>query len=144
MKSEQIMENLLAILPYWHCKIDRPFKQSLKEKMSLEAYYCLQTLRQDGPMAMTELAARLRMTKQQATKLVEKLHGPGMVRRVYGEEDRRFITIEITELANHYIEQDYYKNSVFLQQLEEKIGPEELEEFGVAITALLKILPKVD
>ena len=36
----QLIETLLAVLPYWHYKIDRPFKQRHKNAMSLETYYC--------------------------------------------------------------------------------------------------------
>lgn len=144
MKSEKLLENLLAILPYWHYKIDKQLKQSLKSEMSLETYYCLQALNSLGPMTMTELAQNLKIPKQQATKIINNLYQYQFVKRIHDEDDRRFIRIEITRQAIDYIEQNYYRSSEFVQELEEKIGEKEVEALSGAIEVLLRILPKID
>ncbi len=41
--------------------------------MSLETYYCLETVKMRGTATMTELARQLKVPKQQATKLVDRL-----------------------------------------------------------------------
>lgn len=143
MEKERLIENLLTVLPYWHCKIDRPLKQIVKNKMSLETYYCLQILHKNGTLTMSDLAQRLGITKQQATKTIEKLHEYGFVRRIYKEEDRRLIQIEVTQKALDYIEETYYHDKEIIQMLEEKFGEEDLKMFEEAIHILLKILPKL-
>lgn len=144
MAQENLMEILLAVLPYWHCAIDKPLKQSLKDKMSLESYYCLQTLRREGPMTMSQLAQRLKITKQQATKTVERLCAVEFIERLYDEQDRRVIRIRPTARALHYIEQDFYQNSQFLEALGQRLGPEGQADFQHALQILLAVLPKLE
>lgn len=147
MNFEQFAEGLMMALPYWHYKIDRPFKVSHKENgdsMSLETYYCLQMLRWDGAMTMSELAERLRITKQQATQMIDRLYQYDFVRRMYDREDRRVIRIEITERAVEYIKNNAAKHTDFLDGLEKKLTPEELDSLGGAIETLLRLLPKLD
>ena len=50
-------EELLALMPVWNYRIAKPFKQMLDEGVSLEMYYCIQTLRwYGGTLTMSELA----------------------------------------------------------------------------------------
>lgn len=144
MQSERFIENLFAVLPYWHYKIVKPFGALLKAQMGMEAYYCLQTLRQCGSMTMTELAGRLKITKQQATKTVEKLYEKNFVSRIYGERDRRFIHIKITEEGRRYLEGIFRQDENLVERLEEKIGKEDVKALGEAMETLLRVLPKVD
>lgn len=144
MDSNQFIENLLAVLPYWHYKVERPFKQEHKENMSLETYYCLDMLRKEGPMTMGELAGRLRFPKQQATRMIDSLCENDFIRRIHKEEDRRTIEVEITERAVTYIEQGFYKQYGFIERMKRQLTPEEFTELENAIASLLKILPELD
>lgn len=137
-------EMMLKLLPYWYYKIEKPFKISLKDKMSLETYYCLQILQQDGSMTMTDLAARLKISKQQATKIIDTLNQHHFIERKYNERDRRYIRICVSDSAIQYIEENIYKNTDFPLQLEEKIGKEDVKRLEDAMATLLEILPKLD
>lgn len=137
-------EMILKLLPYWYYKIEKPFKMSLKDKMSLETYYCLQILQQDGSMTMTDLAARLKISKQQATKIIDTLNQHHFIERKYNERDRRYIRICVSDSAIQYIEENIYKNTDFPLQLEEKIGKEDVKRLEDAMATLLEILPKLD
>lgn len=137
-------EMMLKLLPYWYYKIEKPFKMSLKDKMSLETYYCLQILQQDGSMTMTDLAARLKISKQQATKIIDTLNQYHFIERKYNERDRRYIRICVSDSAIQYIEENIYKNTDFPLQLEEKIGKEDVKRLEDAMATLLEILPKLD
>lgn len=146
MDLSHFTEKLMAVLPYWHYKIDRPFKQTQKENhaaMSLETYYCLQMLRCDGPMTMTELARRLRLTKQQATRTIDYLYQYGLVIRLPDPEDRRLVRIEITPQAVEYLHRHIQQNAVFLETLPDQLSPDELAEFDGAVSTLLRLLPKL-
>lgn len=90
-KSEKFVQNLLKVMPGWHSKLVRPFKDTLNREMSLETYYCLQTLRMNGTMSMTQLAEQLKVPKQQATKLIDALCSHQFVERAHNEKDRRSI-----------------------------------------------------
>lgn len=43
--TEELVRNLLRVFPAWNSKLVRPFKESLHKEMSLETYYCLETVR---------------------------------------------------------------------------------------------------
>lgn len=148
MKSEKIAEkfvkNLLFILPCWHSKLVRPFKDMLQKEMSLETYYCLQTLRRYGMTTMTELAQQLKVPKQQVTKLVDKLSQHQFIERVYNEEDRRAIWIRLTPDAVLYLEEYYKKNRKFIESLEKQLSEEELIRLNQAVEVLGEILPKLN
>ena len=113
MNNKNFTEELLRLLPYWHYRIDKPFKAFMKDKMSLETYYCLQVLLRKGPMTMTELTRHLNVSKQQATKLIEILCSHDFVRRLPTEHDRRCIVIEVTECAKDYMINTIYKDTSF-------------------------------
>lgn len=104
IKKHHIEELLLALLPCWNNQITRPFKQYLDGGVSLEMYYCLQTLRSFGDMVtMSELAQWMRIPKSQMTKLVNRLFEQGFVERTVDLADRRIIHITATNKAVEYI-----------------------------------------
>lgn len=141
--SEEFVKNLLFVFPYWHARLVRPFKEMLDREMSLETYYCLQTLKVRGTATMTELAQQLRVPKQQVTKLVDRLYMHGFVERTCREEDRRVITIMLTPKAVSYMEEYPLKHTEFIHGLEEKLTKEELGELNHAAEILRRILPKL-
>lgn len=139
----QLIETLLAVLPYWHYKIDRPFKQRHKNAMSLETYYCLQMLRCSGPLTMTELAQRLRVKKAQATRTIEQLYKYGFVTRSAADGDRRCVRIEITQPALDYIEENFYTDQELARRLEQSLSDAERQALQKALETLLQVLPKL-
>lgn len=143
-KEKKIMDDLLAVLPYWHFKVNKTMKQSLNSEMSLETYYCLQTLRKEGAMTMTEIAHRLKVPKQQATKLIGKLHEHQFVERLQDGGDKRCIRIRITDTAIKYLDRERDQDYVYIKQLKEQIGLDEMLKFGEALEILLEILPKLE
>lgn len=141
--SEKFVRNLLLVMPDWHAKLVRPFKDSLNKEMSLETYYCLETLKVCGSVTMTELARRLKIPKQQATKLIDKLSGHQFIERIYKEDDRRAVWIKLTPTAIAYLDGYYLKNSAFLSMLEEQLTEEELKRLNRAVADLGEILPRL-
>lgn len=141
--SEQFVKNLLAVMPCWHSRLVRPFKEMLNREMSLETYYCLQTVRVSGMVRMTDLASQLKIPKQQVTKLVDNLSCHDFVERVYHEADRRVIWIRLTPKALEYLDEYYLKNTAFIQSLEEQLTGEELLELNQAVETIGRILPRL-
>lgn len=121
----------------------RPFKDSLNGEMSLETYYCLETLKSLGVVTMTELAQHLKVPKQQVTKLVDNLYKYQFVERAHVEDDRRRISIRLTAKAVDYLDEYYLKNTAFIRMLEEKLTEEELLSLNDAILTLKQILPEL-
>lgn len=141
--TERFIQNLLGVMPNWHAKLVRPFKDTLNREMSLETYYCLQTLKMNGTMTMTQLAQQLKVPKQQVTKLIDALSTHRFVERVYKEGDRRAIWIRLTPEAVIYLDEYYLKNRAFIRMLEEQLTGEELTQLNSAMEVLGRILPKL-
>lgn len=139
----RIQEALLALLPLWNYKITKPFKQLLNEEISLEMYYCIQTLQWVGePMSMTELTQFMRMPKQQMTKLVSRLVESGFVRRTYDAADRRVIRLSVTDKAEEYIAKYLTEDAGYFRKLMEAMTEEDLGEFRGAVETLIRVLAK--
>lgn len=142
--SEEFVRNLIFVFPDWHANLVRPFKEMLNREMSLETYYCLQTLKVRETATMTELAQQLKVPKQQVTKLVDRLYEHGFVERTCREEDRRVIAIRLTPAAIAYMEEYPLRNREFIRSLEEKLTEAELEELNHAAEILRRILPRLN
>lgn len=143
METERIQELLLAVLPHWNYRIAKPLKQMLDEGISLEMYYCLQTLRWEGSMTMKECARWLRMPKQQMTKLADKMFQMGLVERVSDPKDRRIIKLQVTEKAVEYIELFLKEDISCFRHLLEQMSGEDREQFGQAVETIFLILRKL-
>ncbi|MCH1984360.1 MarR family transcriptional regulator [Ruminococcus sp. OA3] len=139
--SEKFVRNLLEVMPNWHSKLVRPFRETLNKEMSLETYYCLETLKTCGLSTMTELAQHMKVPKQQMTKLIDKLCSHGFAERMPNPDDRRVIWIRLTPKAMAYLDEYYLKNRVFLQTLEEQLTEEQLRKLNDAVEVLGEILP---
>lgn len=144
MEIRQLQELLLAVLPQWNYRIAKPLKQLLDEGVSLEMYYCIQTLRWGGGrMTMSELAHWGQMPKQQMTKLVNRLVERGFVERVYDPSDRRIIRIQITGQALDYIDHFLKEEAGCFRSLLEPLSEEDREEFRQGIESILHVLSKL-
>ena len=141
--SEQFVQNLLLVMPDWHSKLIKPFKDTLNREMSLETYYCLETVKRCGAITMTKLAQELKVPKQQVTKLTDKLSEYQFVERVSNDQDRRSVWIRLTPKASAYLDEYYLKNRVFIHMLEELLTEEELQKLNNAVQVLIEILPKL-
>ena len=124
MQTNEIQELLLDTIPAWHYWFARPFKRMLNDGVSLDMYYCIQSMRRSNrTMTMTELANFARMPKQQKSKLVDKLVEGGFAERLSDPADRRDI---------RFLEKDAAEFRAFFDQLE----GEECETFCTALRTI--------
>lgn len=139
-----LQEMLLALLPMWNYRIAKPFKQFLDGEVSLEMYYCIQTLRWcGGTLTMSELAHYTHMPKQQMTKMVNRLIDQKFVKRLYDSSDRRIIKIQITENAKDYIDHFLETDANCFQPLLKLLGTEGIKDFKKALELLYQVLCKI-
>ena len=139
-KTGQIQEMLLAIMPRWHYWFAKPFKRLLDDGVSLEMYYSIQFLRLNGEtMTMSELAAATGMTKQQMTKIVNRLIEHSFVERVSDPDDRRIIRLKITKEALNYIDGFLDKDAAYFKEFFDDLSENDRDELGGAFETLLKI-----
>lgn len=134
-------ELLLGILPHWNYRIARPFKQLLADGMSLEMYYCLYTLIwfDDKLLTVTELANCVQMSKQQVSKIVNRLVEYDFVKRIYDKTDRRIIKLQVTPKASEYIDHYLQNNANCFVSLLNRMSEEDLSDFNKALETLQHI-----
>ena len=143
MEETNYIRKLLKLMPYWHYKIDKPFKLFIKDKMSLETYYCLQILLENGPMTMSQICNKLNISKQRATTLIEKLYEHNFVERKINERDRRYIDIFVSKIGRNYIEENIYNNKEFINTLKKELTKEDFIKLESSVDALLEVLTKI-
>lgn len=141
---QEFQEILLSVLPQWNYRIAKPFKQILNEGVSLEMYYCLQTLRWLGGMAtMSELGQWMKMPKQQTTKMVNRMVEHNFVERLNDPSDRRIINVRITGVATDYINYFLRENAKCFSDLLEQMDSGDQAALKEALVTMATIFNKL-
>lgn len=141
MELRQIQEQLLSMLPLWNYRIAKPFKQLLEEGISLEMYYCIKTIQWYGePLTMSELARYTMSSKQQMTKVVNRLVEQELAERLYDPANRRIIKIDITEKARLYTDHFIESNADCFRPFLEQMSDEDLADFQRGIELVYQSL----
>ncbi|MBS5368025.1 MAG: MarR family transcriptional regulator [Longibaculum muris] len=143
--KKTLYQNIIHILPHWHYKIERSIKQKQKNKnISYETYFCLLILKKGGLVKMSEIARDLRLSKQQATQMIDKLYQHGMIDRQDDPQDRRSILIGINDKGKQFLIDNPLDTSPLQEQIQTHLTADEQAEFNQAIETLLRLFRKWD
>ncbi|WP_154886630.1 MarR family winged helix-turn-helix transcriptional regulator [Longibaculum muris] len=143
--KKTLYQNIIHILPHWHYKIERSIKQKQKNKnISYETYFCLLILKKGGLVKMSEIARDLRLSKQQATQMIDKLYQHGMIDRQDDPQDRRSILIGINDKGKQFLIDNPLDTSPLQEQIQTHLTADEQTEFNQAIETLLRLFRKWD
>ena len=143
--KKTLHQNIIHILPHWHYKIERSIKQKQKNKnISYETYFCLLILKKGGLVKMSEIARDLRLSKQQATQMIDKLYQHGMIDRQDDPQDRRSILIGINDKGKQFLIDNPLDTSPLQEQIQTHLTADEQTEFNQAIETLLRLFRKWD
>lgn len=128
---------LMEVLPGWNRYIGRAFKCNLDEGMSPPAHYLITQIR--TPCTMTELARKLRMSKQQMTKLADKVIDMGMAVRENDPEDRRIVRLKATAKADAYLKASEERTRSYFVELFERMDPDDERMFMEALGKMSEV-----
>ena len=143
--KKTLYQNIIHILPHWHYKIERSIKQKQKNKnISYETYFCLLILKKGGLVKMSEIARDLRLSKQQATQMIDKLYQHGMIDRQDDPQDRRSILIGINDKGKQFLIDNPLDTSPLQEQIQTHLTADEQTEFNQAIETLRRLFRKWD
>lgn len=107
------------------------FTQSFPYPLGISPILVLSELRIKGPQKQVELAETIGYTKGAMTSIASKLVDLGLAQRLYDENDRRTIRMEITkEGENALIKAQSIGREVFIK-LFEVLDAEEIEQYLV-------------
>ncbi len=144
MNNEELQELVLHIMPQWHHRLAKPFKSLLADGISPKVYHSMLILSEsDAPMSMGELGSAMHMTKQQTTKVVNRLIELELGQRSGDETDRRIVRIELTDKAKAYIESFRILQSEYYGRLFSGMEERDREDFAEALRTLDGIFKKL-
>lgn len=91
---------------------------------TLEALYHL------GPMPQRELAKKLLKSSGNVTTVVDNLERQGLVRRRRNRDDRRFVTVNLTQKGSDLVKETFPGQLAAIQKILSCLTPAEQEELG--------------
>ncbi|MFJ7666298.1 MarR family winged helix-turn-helix transcriptional regulator [Lysinibacillus sp. NPDC097195] len=114
------------------------FTKEFPYPLGVSPILVLSELKQKGPQRQAELAETIGYTKGAMTSIAEKLVKLGLAERLYDENDRRTIRLQITEEGKNAFSkaQDVGKD-VFIQ-LFEVLNEEEIEQYLLILEKLVQ------
>lgn len=95
-----------------------------------------QLARADGPLPLSELAARLSCVRSNMTQLVDRLEAEGLVRRVHDASDRRCVRAELTPLGRQRQEAGAEQLRAVRARFEASLSAADRDAFERALSTL--------
>ena len=134
-------KEFFKLVPQIIKNVVKPFENVSKNSLGPMQLGLLNFLKHEESISMTEIATKLNVSKQQLTKLTDKLAEKNYIDRVNDLKDRRSIKISITERGIQFL--DEYENQVLeLMKIRfQKLSVENLIELQKAVNSINKIMP---
>lgn len=103
--NDEIFAELISVFPIFTKKFSDISDSTIKNNGIARAHVRLMRfLKIEGPCTMTDLGKKLYVSKPNITILVNKLVEFNMVKRMFDENDRRIIYIELTDIGRTSLE----------------------------------------
>src|SRR5689334_15934644 len=100
----------------------------------------LATLNREGPMPLGELAAREHVAAPSVTRIVEKLHREGLVRRAPSQLDGRVVVADVTDEGRSRIEEARSRRTAWMRSRIERLPARDLEIIRRAAAILERLV----
>lgn len=93
---------------------------------------------------MSELSSSLKLSKQQATQIIDKLYQHHLIQRFHDEKDRRMIRIAISEEGTQFLKENVIDSASVEASMPLTLDEKEKEELRNATDTLIRLLTKLD
>ncbi len=135
MESDHLLDGLFAI---WRV-MRRSISTNQRSTLTLEQFWLLRQLWQNGPMPIGELATALGITPGSVTIACKRLEKDGHLTRDRQAHDERIVRVALTSEANAILENWLaHRREVFAQFLE-RLEPHEQENLLHMIERVLEV-----
>jgi DNA-binding MarR family transcriptional regulator len=118
----------------------RRLRQEAGGELSLSLSSALATVDRHGPMTPSEVAARERIQRPTATRLLARLEEQGLVVRTPDPYDRRSSLVATTTAGRELMDAMRTRKTAFLAQRLEELGPEDRAALERAAQVLERML----
>jgi len=138
---DQLAKEFFKLVPQIMKNVVKPFENVSKNSLGPMQLGLLNFLKHEDSISMTEISKKLNVSKQQLTKLTDKLAEKNYIDRVNDLKDRRSIKITITEIGIQFLN-EYEKQVLDLMKTRfEKLSNDNLNELQAAVDSINKIMP---
>ncbi len=136
---EEAAQELLSVLPFLNRTISADWRQEAGEATTMIQFRVLSYL-VEGPLTLSALAKKRRVSLQSAGELVQSLVERGWIVRTPDPADRRQSLLELTGDGRTHYERAQERMVNHLVPLLGKLTPQEVHAIQVALAALRRVL----
>lgn len=135
MEADQLLDGLFAI---WRL-MRRAISTNQQSTLTLEQFWLLRQLWQQGPMTVGELAAALGITPGSVTIACKRLEKDGRVTRDRQAQDERVVRVALTPEANEILDVWLARRREIFARFLEHMGPDEQIDLIRMIERVLEV-----
>src|SRR5919198_632336 len=103
----------------------RRLRQEAGSDLSPSMTAALATIERHGPMTPSELAARERIQRPTATRVLARLEEMGLIQRTPDPQDRRSSLVAVTPAASAMLAEQRTRKTAFLAERLDRLEPED-------------------
>jgi DNA-binding MarR family transcriptional regulator len=118
----------------------RRLRQEAGSELSPSLTAALATIERHGPITPSELAARERVQRPTATRVLARLEEMGLARRTADPQDRRSSLVSVTPAAGALLEELRTRKTAFLAERLERLNAEDRATLERAADILERML----
>lgn len=141
--AENIVKNLVELLPLFQVKVIKPVLQLTKHSISPLQFHVIKVIEEKKSINMTDLANEMMISKPQLTSIIDKLLKKAYLVRENSQEDRRIINISLTPLGEELFKERTEHIHKMIAQRISTLPTEELAQLNAAIIAIIKIIENI-
>jgi MarR family transcriptional regulator, organic hydroperoxide resistance regulator len=135
MEADRLLDGLFAI---WRL-MRRAISTNQHSTLTLEQFWLLRQLWQQGPMTVGELAAALGITPGSVTIACKRLEKDGRVTRDRQAQDERVVRVALTPEANEILDVWLARRREVFARFLEHMGPDEQLDLIRMIERVLEV-----
>ena len=124
-------------------KVTYPMLAAVRADFTRAEFFTLTVIASNGGLSMSELVDRTRMTKQQITRIVNRLEESGYVLRLRQKEDRRLVQLCPTKETERFMHEYGNRATAHLTRALEQLSDEERNVFDTCLTQLNDLLARL-
>ncbi len=142
-RAESAAASLLTLLPFMREQLMKPAEQTLRSRLAPQQFFALSLLAHHAdPVMMSELADKMRVSKQQLTAIVDRLIEQRLVDRSRDAEDRRVVRVALTSSGHAMLGRVRRDARRALAGQLKTLPPRELAELETCLLRVREILAK--
>jgi DNA-binding MarR family transcriptional regulator len=121
-------------------RANRRLRQEAGSDLSPSMTAALATIERHGPMTPSELAARERIQRPTATRVLARLEEMGLIARTPDPQDRRSSLVAVTPDATAMLAEQRTRKTAFLAERLDRLEPEDRAALERAADILERVL----